>query len=66
MKTDWKDWLFFAVIVGAIGFVIYSAYALPNSKEGAEWLAKSAAKATMKDVLGTGGILVALHALLTR
>lgn len=66
MKATWRDYLLIAVIVGAIGFIFYSAWSLPHSPEGVEWLAKPAAKATMKDVLGTGGILVTLHALLTR
>lgn len=66
MKSNWKDWMFLAAVLFGIGMVIYSVYNISGSPEATEWLAKSWSKATMKDVLATGGILVTMHALLTR
>jgi hypothetical protein len=66
MKSTIKEWLFLGCIIAAIGFVIYTASSLSGSPEVAKWLAKPFSDATVKDVLGTGGILVVSHALLSR
>jgi hypothetical protein len=65
MKSNIKDWLLLACVVLGIGFVIYSVYGVSGDPETAKWLAKSFSDATVKDVLGAGGILVVAHALLS-
>ena len=66
MKSNWKDWALCIIILASIGFILYSACNIVDSPEADKWLARPFAGATMKDVLGIGGLLVALHAILTR
>ena len=65
-KGTIMDWAFFAVVLVSIGFVIYTIYNISGSPEADKWLVKPLSMATMKDTLGVGGILVTLHAILSR
>ncbi len=66
MKSTVMDWLTVICMVAGIGFLAYLAYGVRGDPETAKWLAKSFSEASMRDVLGTGGILVIAHAILSR
>jgi hypothetical protein len=66
MKSTLTDYAFAILVVGCVGFLMYTLYSAAGSPEAAEWLARPFSKATMKDVVGIGGILVVLHAIFTR
>ena len=66
MKSTVMEWLFLACMIAGIGFVAYTAYQISGDPGTAEWLAKPLSDATTKDVLSAGGILVVVHAILSR
>ena len=66
MKSTVMDWLTVICMVAAIGFLAYTAYGVSGDPNTAKWLAKPLSDATTKDVLSAGGILVVVHAILSR
>jgi hypothetical protein len=60
-----EAWPFILLFV-FLCYMGYNVYEHANSPAGIEWLTKPITSATMEDTLGIGGILVVVHAIMSR